>query len=341
MQPLRSMSSDPTSGTRDLIVVGCSAGGVETLPRMLGPLPKDLPATVVITQHMARSDNPMLVDILSRSSLLPVSWVEQGEKLQRSRVYVCPPDTHLLFTGDHLRLSSGPRENHARPSIDKMFRSAAAEHGSRTIGVLLTGMLDDGVAGLRDIKSAGGLAVVQDPADAAYPELPSRALLAVEVDRVLPVSAIPTTLAALCTQPRGLSHISKALSTEAEIDRVGPIEPTTLNALGSQTPVACPDCKGPTWLIGEENTRRYRCYLGHVSSAREVLLQQSLEVEAALWGAVRALHERAMTLESLAADADRSGRSSGVADLYAQRARETRSQAELARKFLQDVLKPT
>jgi two-component system chemotaxis response regulator CheB len=289
---------------------------------------------------MGPSDNPMLVDILRRSSALPVSWADQGEKLERARVYVCPPDTHLLFMDHHFQLSSGARENHARPSIDKCFRSAAAQHGSGVIGVLLTGMLDDGVAGLKNIRDAGGMVIVQDPEDAAFPELPTRALIAVEADRVLPVTAIPTTLATLCVQPRGVSQIAEALSIEAEIDRVGPVEPATLNALGKQTPIACPDCKGPTWLIGEENTRRYRCYLGHVSSARELLLQQSLEVEAALWSAVRALHERAMTLETLATDADRSGRN-GVADLYTQRAREARAQADLARQFLQDVVKPT
>jgi two-component system, chemotaxis family, protein-glutamate methylesterase/glutaminase len=334
------MSTNPTTGTRDLIVIGCSAGGVEALPRVLAPLPRDLPATVVIVQHMGPSENPMLVDILRRTSPLPVSWAEQGERFERSHVYVCPPDTHLMFNGDHFRLSGGPRENHARPSIDKLFRSAAAEHSSRVIGVLMTGMLDDGAAGLRSINDAGGLVIIQDPEDAAFPELPSRALLAVHPDRVLPLVAIPGALVTLCAQPRGVPNVSRALSIEAEIDRVGPVEPSTLEAIGSQTPVACPDCKGPTWLIGDEHGRRYRCYLGHVSTARELLVQQSLEVEVALWSAVRALHERAMTLETLAADADRTGRT-GVAELYTQRAREARSQAELARRFLQDVVTPT
>ncbi|MBA3463181.1 MAG: chemotaxis protein CheB [Deltaproteobacteria bacterium] len=334
------MSAEPANGTRDLIVVGCSAGGVEALPRLLAPLPKDLPAALVVVQHMGASNNPMLVDILRRSSLLPVSWADQGARIERSHVYVCPPDTHLLFNGDHIRLTSGPRENHARPSIDKLFRSAAAEHSSRVVGVLLTGMLDDGVSGLLEIQKAGGIVIIQDPEDAAYPELPSRALQAVEPDRVLPITAIPTALSMICAQPRGLPGVSRALALEAEVDRQGSVDPASLHSLGPQTPIACPDCSGPTWLIGDENTRRYRCYLGHVSSARELLVQQSLEVEAALWSAVRALHERAMTLETLAADADRVG-SNGVGDLYAQRAKETRIQAELARKFLVEVIKPT
>ena len=333
------MSSDPVTGTRDFIVIGCSAGGVEALPRLLQPLPRDLPATICIVQHMGPSENPYLVDILRRATHLPVTWAEQGERLERSHVYVCPPDTHMMFTDRHVRLASGPRENHARPSIDKTFRSAAVEHGSRTIGVLLTGMLEDGVAGLRMIREAGGQIIVQDPQDAAFPELPGRALK-LEPDRVLPITAIPGALVTMCQEPPGLSHVSHALSVEAQIDRIGAVEPSTLDTLGPQTPVACPDCKGPTWLIGDENNRRYRCYLGHVNSARELLTQESLEVEAALWSAVRALHDRASTLETLAKDAERLNRP-GVADLYAQRARETRAQAELARKFLLDVVKPT
>ena len=333
------MSRHP-AGTRDVIVIGCSAGGVEALPKLLQPLPADLPASICVVQHLSATQKPYLVDILRRTCLMPVAWAEQGERLVRSRVYVAPPDTHLLFNDDHLRLTSGPRENHARPSIDKLFRSAAAEHGARVIAVLLTGMLDDGVAGLRLIQQAGGLAIVQDPEDAEFPELPSRALIATAPERVLPLGAIPEALVTLCSQPRGLSHVSNALSVEAEIDRVGPVAPATLEALGPQSPIACPDCNGPTWLVGDELERRYRCYLGHVNSARELLARESLQVEAALWSAVRALTERAVTLETLAADSDKTGHS-GAADLYAQRARETRTQAELARKFLLDVVKPT
>jgi two-component system chemotaxis response regulator CheB len=333
------MSRAPEHMTRDLVVVGCSAGGVQALPRLLGALPKDLPATVCIAQHMGATDKPHLVDILRRATNLTVTWAEQGERIERSHVYVAPPDTHLVFNDDHLRLSSGPRENHARPSIDKMFRSAAALHGNRVIGVLMTGMLDDGVAGLRDIQRAGGVTIVQDPDDASYPELPTRALLAFTPERVLPVVAISSALISLTAEPVAGSLIPEALAVEARIDQLGPVEPATLDQLGKQTPIACPDCKGPTWLLGDENSRRYRCYLGHVNSARQLLIREALDLESALWSAVRALHERAVTLETLAADADKSGRG-GAGEVYAERAREARTHAELARKFIQDVVKP-
>jgi two-component system chemotaxis response regulator CheB len=325
---------------RDLIVVGCSAGGVDALRRLLLPLPSALAATIVIAQHLGRSDNPGLVQILRRSSALPVEWAEQGTRLERGRVYVAPPDTHLMFADGHLQLTRGPRENHSRPSIDKLFRSAAAEHADRVIGVLMTGMLDDGVAGLRAIKQAGGLVIVQDPEDAAFPDLPSSALLAVAADHVLPIVGIAPALVALVAQPAASSHPSRELATEAEIDRVGVVTPSTLDTLGPQTPISCPDCHGPTWILGDEHSRRYRCYQGHVNSARELLVRAGHEVETALWSAVRALTDRAMTLETLATDAEKLGRLQ-VSELYAGRARDARTQAELARQFMMELVKPS
>jgi two-component system, chemotaxis family, protein-glutamate methylesterase/glutaminase len=326
------------TGNRDLVVIGCSAGGVEALPRLLSPLPRDFPATICIVQHLAVSENPYLVEILKRTSPMPVSWADQGEKFERSHVYVGPPDHHLLFSDDHLRLSRGPRENHARPSIDKLFRSAAVAHDGRVIGVLLTGMLDDGVSGLLAIQRAGGITIVQDPDDAAFSELPSRALLAMQPNSVLPLTAIPAALAVLTDQTGPRITVPREIAIEAELDKDVVANPQTLAALGPQTTVACGDCQGPTWLIGDERDRRYRCYLGHVNSARTLLVHETMQVEEALWSAVRALNDRASTLETLAFDSDRLGRKH-VADLYTQRAREARTHAELARKFISDVVK--
>jgi two-component system, chemotaxis family, protein-glutamate methylesterase/glutaminase len=339
MQPEDLVSPMPEQrGNRDLVVVGCSAGGVEALPRLIAPLSPEFPAAICIVQHLAVSENPYLVDILRRATPLPIEWAQQGDKLERSRIYVAPPDHHLLFSGEHLRLSRGPRENHARPSIDKLFRSAAVEHEGRVIGVLLTGMLDDGVSGLIAIQNAGGITLVQDPDDAAFPELPSRALLAMQPHSVLPLAGVSAALAVLTEQQRGKGTISRDLAIEAELDKDVTGSPALLAELGPQTTVACTECKGPTWLVGDALDRRYRCYLGHVTSARTVLMQESMEVEAALWSAVRALNDRASTLETLASDSHRLGRLH-VADLYTTRAKEARTQAELARRFVSDVIK--
>ena len=319
--------------TRDIVVIGCSAGGVEALPRILQQLPADLQATICIVQHMAPTDNPYLVDILRRHSQIPIHWAEQGTRLERGHIYVAPPDVHLLFSDEHLVLARTARENHSRPSIDKLFRSAAATHGTRVIGVLLTGMLDDGVNGLRAIRDAGGLVVVQDPEDAAFPDLPARALLAMDPDRTLPIDAIGGALLALTGERTKALPVPEALAIEAKIDHIGAVDPEHMHQLGEQAPIACPDCNGPMWKLGDERTRRYRCYNAHATTAAQLLTATDAQVERALWSAVRALNDRASTLETLASDAERIGNVQSAAT-YASRARESRQEAELARTFM-------
>jgi two-component system chemotaxis response regulator CheB len=179
---------------RDLVVVGTSAGGVEALPRLLGQLPASFPAAVLIVQHLMAPSSGHLVEILRRGSALPVTWAEHGDVLRLGHVFLAPAGTHMAIDRHQVILQRGPRENHSRPSINRLFRAAAAHHGNQTIGVLLTGMLDDGVAGLRAIKDAGGVVVVQDPADAPYPDMPSAAIRDLQVDHVLPLDAIGAAL---------------------------------------------------------------------------------------------------------------------------------------------------
>ncbi|MGH2901206.1 MAG: chemotaxis protein CheB, partial [Solirubrobacteraceae bacterium] len=321
---------------RDIVVIGCSAGGVEALPRVLQQLPEDLQAALFIVQHMAPTSDRYLVNILTRACRLPVAWAEQGARIQRGCVIVAPPDLHLMFTDDHISLTRGARENHARPSIDKLFRSAAAVHGSRAIGVLLTGMLDDGVAGLRAIRDAGGLVIIQDPAGAAFPELPMRALIALAPDRTLLLDEIGTSITKLVGEPVDTGTVPQNLALEAAIDHAGVSSPDQMTALGPQTSMTCPECHGPMWQIGDDQMRRYRCYLGHSAPARELLAARSAEVEAALWSAIRALNDRATTFETLAKDAVRTGNGHSAA-VYETRGRQAREQAELARQFMLDV----
>jgi two-component system, chemotaxis family, protein-glutamate methylesterase/glutaminase len=330
---------------RDIVVIGCSAGGVEALPRILQQLPPSLPAAVFIVQHLAPTGTPYLAGILERSAIIPVAWAEQGAPIKHGRVLIAPPDTHLLLLERHVHLAGGPRENHSRPSIDKLFRSAAATFGSRVIGVLLTGMLGDGVAGLRAIRDAGGAVIVQDPRDAAFPEMPGRALMAVKPDRTLPIDAIGAAIVEMVGQPVGVSIAPREIVLEAEIDREAQVSHDAqaaarkLDLIGPQTTLACPECHGPLWQVGGEESRRYRCYLGHVASASEMLQASAVEVESALWSAVRALHDRATTLETLAQDAKRIGNGQS-SETYTKRAQEARQQAELARKFMLDLGHP-
>jgi two-component system, chemotaxis family, protein-glutamate methylesterase/glutaminase len=322
--------------TRDIVVIGCSAGGVEALPRILQQLPGDLAAAVFIVQHISATNSSYLAGILSRTSKLPVAWAEQGAKIEHGRVLIAPADVHMLIGDSYVQLTGGARENHARPSIDKLFRSAAATHGSRVIGVLLTGMLDDGVAGLRTIHDTGGVVLVQEPMDAAFPELPTRALQALTPDRTLPLDAIGGAIVSSVGQRITVVEAPRELALEAGMDRSERISPDTMATLGPQTAIACPECHGPLWQVGGEQLRRYRCYLGHVTTASTLLDASAGEVESALWSAVRALNDRAATLETLAGDAKHIGNGQS-ARAYTDRAQEARQQADLARRFMLDL----
>lgn len=318
---------------RDLVVLGASAGGVEALPQLLGQLPGTFAAAVVIVQHLAPRETPLLVHILQRASTLPVTWAEQGDRVLPGRVVVAPPDTHLTVHEEHLHLSSGARENFARPSIDRLFRSAAAYYGPRAIGVLMTGTMTDGVAGLRAIAGSGGRTIVQDPHDAQFSELPSRALDELAPDATLALAQIGATLVAMTAESALAGQPSRAVQLETELDRLGTASPREMDQLGDRASQMCPECGGPLWRIhGEE---RWRCYLGHVVQARELLAASDDQIEAALWSAVRALHERAATWESLAREVGQGD----VANDYAVRSREAREQAELARSFMLDLLR--
>lgn len=182
---------------RPLVVIGTSAGGVAALPLLARGLPVVLPACVLVVQHLPRSSPRHLVALIQRATRLPVRWADDGDLLRLGEILVAPPGSHLLVDGDRAVLSHAPREHHARPSINRLFRSAALDRGSGVIGVLLTGTMDDGVAGLDAIKWHGGATIAQDPDTAAFAELPRNAIRAVAVDRILPLAAIAGAIAQL------------------------------------------------------------------------------------------------------------------------------------------------
>jgi two-component system chemotaxis response regulator CheB len=150
----------------DIIVIGASVGGMDALPRLIGSLPADLPASVFVVLHTAPEGPDLLPEIIRKTSALPVHHAVDGEKIRRGHVYVARPDYHLMVNGNHVRLVRGPKENFHRPSIDTLFRTAAESYRPRVAGVILTGNLDDGTAGLSAVKSFGGIAIVQDPKEA-------------------------------------------------------------------------------------------------------------------------------------------------------------------------------
>ncbi len=286
----------------NIVVVGASAGGVEALRRLINPLPPDLPAALFIVLHRPADSPSLLVNVLQSASALPVTHADDGEAIGLGRIYVAAPDRHLLIEGQRIRLTRGPKENRFRPAIDPLFRSAAYSHGPRVVGVVLTGNLDDGTAGLWAIKDRGGIAIVQDPEEATYPSMPQSALANVEIDYCLRLDEIAPTLAKLSTQPAtGGAAVSEKLGIETRIA----LEDNALEAgvikLGKFSPFTCPECHGIMLQIQEGGNIRFRCHTGHAYSINSLLESVVESVEESLWSSVRTMDEHLLLLRHLAA----------------------------------------
>jgi two-component system chemotaxis response regulator CheB len=313
----------------DIVVVGASAGGVEALTNVVGSLPAALPASVFVVLHVPVTGGSALPNILTRHGPLPASHAKDGEPIERRRIYVAPPDHHLLLRAGHVHLARGPRENGHRPAVDPLFRSAAFEYATRVVGVVLSGALDDGTAGLLAIKSRGGVAIVQHPEDALYPGMPNNAIEHVEIDHVLPAAAVGATLGALAVEPAtapagAASHESHDTKAEVELDHPG-----------RPSGFSCPDCNGVLWEVQDGGPVRFRCRVGHAWSPESLLTQQSEALEAALWVALRSLEERAALATRLAEPARRRGHRI-TTTRFREQAEEAQQAARLVRRLLLD-----
>jgi two-component system chemotaxis response regulator CheB len=324
---------------RDIIVIGASAGGVEALGSLVADLPEDLPAAVFIVLHIGPNSATALPSILSRRTKLPVDHPRDGEPVEPNRVYVAMPDHHLLVGDGLVRVATGPKENGHRPSIDTLFRSAALNYGPRVTGVILSGTLDDGTAGLRAIHERGGAAIVQDPDEALFPGMPQSALAGDDPDFILPVAEIAGVLTNLAREERSPEGGSGTMSDEldAELRWANPdlsTSPPQDPPLGLPSGFTCPECHGGLWEIDDEGYPRYRCRVGHGFSAESLLDTQRVDVEAALWTAFRALEERAALFRRLAARAH--GRHADItAEHFRAEATAVNQQAEVLRAVLQ------
>jgi two-component system chemotaxis response regulator CheB len=290
-----SPASEPRPG-RDIVVVGASAGGVEALRRLADTLPAELPAAVFVVLHVPPTDTSVLPDILKRAGRLPARHAADGEPIVAGRIYVAPPDFHLLLEGGGVRVRRGPRENGHRPAVDTLFRSAANAYGPRVLGVVLSGTLDDGSAGLRAVKAAGGLAVVQDPDEAVYRDMPANARAHADPQHCLAVAEIGELIA---TVAHGEGPVTREESMEDTHQEYESIEDATAD-LGPPTALSCPECGGALWDVTEEGLVRFRCHVGHSYSASSVLAQQAEDLERSLWTAVRTLQERAAMARRIA-----------------------------------------
>jgi two-component system, chemotaxis family, protein-glutamate methylesterase/glutaminase len=290
---------------RDMIVIGASAGGVEALQVICAGLPADLDAAILVVLHSSPSSGGLLPQILSRAGLLPAVHPTENERVKKGRIYVAPPDCHMIVNGGRIILTRGPRENRHRPAIDPLFRSAALFYGARTIGVILTGMLDDGTSGLMVVEARRGFTIVQDPASAMFPPMPENALERVPGARVARLEDIPSLLAELVRTPLapGLAGSSAEGGVEGEEVRLAEIDMSEIEKeipFGDPSPFSCPECGGVLWEIDQEGLLRYRCRVGHAYTAKHLNLEQSIKIEAALWAGLRALEESASLYRRMA-----------------------------------------
>lgn len=327
---------------RDMIVVGASAGGVEALIQLVKCLPADFPAALFVVLHFPAFSISVLPQILSRAGKLPALHPDDRTIIKPGQVYIAPPNYHLLIQPGHIRLSQGPREHGLRPAIDTTFRSAARAYGSRVIGVILTGTLDDGTAGLWTIKHQGGLAIVQDPDDAMFDGMPRSALKYVAVDHMVKLSDLAACLSQLIEKPiKEDSPVSEPLDQEAAIVAQDKAERERGEHPGDPSPLTCPECGGVLWELQEGNLIRFRCHVGHAYSIESMASEQASEVEKALWSANRALEEKAALARRMAVQARQHHRRMSEATFLA-RAEEAEQHAALLRQIIlqQDKVQP-
>jgi two-component system, chemotaxis family, protein-glutamate methylesterase/glutaminase len=315
---MRESTTKPVPG-HDIVVIGASAGGVRAVLELVSSLPAGLPAALFVAIHSRPDTASSLPELLSQRGAIPATYALHGEPLVPGHLYVAPPDNHLVVRPGRLEVVRGPKENGHRPAVDVLFRTAAASYGPRVLGIVLTGHLDCGTAGLLSIKARGGLAVAQEPADATAPSMPRSAIEHVDVDHVAPLREIPALIDRLvrvaagpwpATLPPALARI------EGE-------------ELGASAEVVCPACQGKLTVSDASGFHVFRCHVGHAFSLASLAAEQAEEVERALWAAARALEEGAALSRRLAHSA-----SGDLQRRFVEKERAQFHDAEVVRRLL-------
>lgn len=295
-----------TAGTHDIVAIGASAGGIQVLLDLVRALPVGFPAALLVVVHIGTRKS-VLPQLLDRAGALPAAYARQGEPIVPGRIYLAPPDMHLLVEDGHIVLSSGPRENRFRPAIDPLFRSVAQDFGRRVVGIVLSGALTDGTVGLASIKGRGGVTIVQDPAEAIISAMPANALAEVNIDYVLTTVGIQDFL---------MSLVRSADSLPAPVANRRPLEPSLATEIiearleaqsndhrptDGATLYTCPDCGGTLWQVDEGAVLRFQCHVGHGWSWNALLEQKTDQLESALWATSRLFAERSVLRRQIAA----------------------------------------
>jgi two-component system chemotaxis response regulator CheB len=319
----------------DVVVIGASAGGVGSLQRLVEHVPAEFSAAILIALHLPDGIRSMLPEILTRAGNLPASHAVNGAPIEPGRIYIAPSGFHLTVHAAHMHVTRGAREHGHRPAIDPLFRSAALAYGRRAIGIILSGLLDDGTVGLREIKRAGGLAIVQDPRDTEWPSMPQSALNHVKVDYTVPATQIGALLQqVVMTGPGNETQ----MSTDDDKRVTEELRELTMHRderqhPGEPSPYSCPECGGVLWELKDGELLRFRCRVGHAYTNETLTTEQALTVEHALWSALRALEEQAAVRRRMAERVLGKGRGLLAARLQ-ERARELDEQAQQVRNLV-------
>ena len=289
---------------KDIVVIGASAGGMEALQKVVSRLPAGLPASLFVVWHLSPGLKSMLATVLNKSGPLHACHPKDGDRIEHGRIYVAPNDHHMLLENGYVRVTKGPKENRFRPAVDPLFRSAAYIYGSRVIGVVLTGALDDGTAGLYTIKLRGGTAIVQEPADAMIRSMPLNALEHTRADYTLPAAGIGDLIARLVREdapPRPQIDDGEDEKTRLEVKIAEGADALEDNVIrfGELSPFTCPECRGVLTMLREGKIVRFRCHTGHALSSSSLLQGATEVLEQKLWDGVRALDEAVMLLNQL------------------------------------------
>lgn len=328
--------------TRDIVVIGASAGGVEALQRLCAGLPADFPAYIFVAQHLSPSARSVLPQLLDRVGPLTARSPEDGEEIARGTIYVATPDHHLLLRPGKVLMRRGPYENRTRPAVNALFRSAAMAYGGRVIGVVLTGLLDDGTDGLIAISAGGGLSVVQDPDEAAWPSMPRNALKRDHVAHVASLAALPALLERLVREEAGPSI---PLPDEYRIeDRMAAQEFAIMESdvvtPGNPSHMSCPDCGGVLNQIATQDELRFRCQVGHAFTPLGLAAAQSDELERALGIAARTHRDRIKLFEQMGANAHTRGLERAEAR-WTNATEESTRMIEVLEEAMEALRKPT
>jgi two-component system chemotaxis response regulator CheB len=320
-----------------IVVIGASAGGIEVLGELVRGLPADFGAPILVVVHITPDAPSLLPKILARAGTVQTKTAVDGERVKNGMLYVAPPDRHLVIEDDGtLHTPRGPRENRHRPSVDPLFRSAALAYGSNAIGVILSGSLDDGTAGLLAIQRRGGITMVQDPKEAAYPSMPESAIANVKVDHVLPVRDIARQLTVSVNNARPAKEEGGEMKQMDLEKRIAEMDSDAFRGddrPGHPSAFSCPDCHGVLWEIEDGQFTRFRCRVGHAYSPESMLGAQADVLEEALWTAMKTLDESARLSKRLAASERERGHD-WMVRRFEEKEREARDRADVIRRYL-------